>query len=245
MTRIFTRLVPTIVSKLIPQSSKFTNANLGTVFTSLRIHHLNRCVSATFPKIYRCPAVVIQSSISADREQWHAASGTAWWSYIAALAYGPLRTRTDCSPRGPVPDCRVDSEVLRHSYACTTDECGSACFFVLHNYLSLPWTFVTQCRTKTLDGLKITSSCDGFSLWHKLDRYESFSTPRDNSHGLMGWGFCLRLILLWRCFVTLFYALWFSFPIKLMKPASVSPHVAAKKVVASDSMLFMQLWRKF
>jgi len=80
------------------------------------------------------------------------------WSYtrIAALAYGPLRTRTECSPRGLGPDCWVDSEVLRHSYAfspCTDEECGSACFFVLHNHLSLPWTSLTQCRTKILEGL--------------------------------------------------------------------------------------------
>jgi len=51
MSRICTRPVPTIVSKLIPQSSKFTSANMGTVFTSVWIHHLDRCVSATFQKI--------------------------------------------------------------------------------------------------------------------------------------------------------------------------------------------------
>jgi len=51
MSRTYTRPVPTIVNKLLPQSSKFTNANLGTVFTSVRIHHLDRCVSATFLKI--------------------------------------------------------------------------------------------------------------------------------------------------------------------------------------------------
>ena len=110
------------------------------------------------------------------------------WSYIAALAYGPLRTRTECTPRGLGPDSRVDSEVPRHSYSsspCTEEECGTACFFVLHNHLSLPWTSVMQCRTKILEGLKITSSCDDFPLWHKRDRYESFSTPRDNSHGFV------------------------------------------------------------
>jgi hypothetical protein len=32
-----------------------------------------------------------------------------------------------------------------------------------------------------------------------------------------------------------------SFPIKVMKPASVSRHVAVKKVVAFDSILFMHL----
>jgi hypothetical protein len=170
------------------------------------------------------------------------------WSYITALAYGPLRTRRDHSPRGLGQDCRVDSDVLSHSYAsspCTDEECVSAYYFVLHNHLSLFWTSVTQCRTKILESLKITSRCDGFRLWHKLDRYDSFSTPRDNSHGLMGWGCCLRLILLWRYFVTLFYALRFSFAIKVMKPASVSRHVAVKKVVAFDSILLMQLWRKF
>jgi len=109
-------------------------------------------------------------------------------SYIAALAYGPLQTRTNCTPRGLGPYCRVDSEVLRQCYAsspCIDEECGTACFFVLHNHLSLPWTSVTQRRTKILEGLQITSSCDGFPLWHNLDRYESFSTPRDNFHGFV------------------------------------------------------------
>jgi hypothetical protein len=41
--------------------------------------------------------------------------------------------------------------------------------------------------------------------------------------------------------VVQFHALWFSFPIKAMKPDFVTPHVAVKKVVAFDSTLFQQL----
>jgi len=60
---------------------------------------------------------------------------------------------------------------------------------------------VTECVTKLLEHLKVTSSTDGIPLWHKLNHRASFSISKVSSHGLYG----LRA-LFWPIFLA--WCLW-------------------------------------
>jgi hypothetical protein len=68
------------------------------------------------------------------------------------------------------------------------------CAVVLQDNIFLPWTFVSKPKIQLLEHLKAMSSIDGFTLWQKLIKYESFSIPKDSSHGLKGSGYCFWLL---------------------------------------------------
>jgi hypothetical protein len=76
------------------------------------------------------------------------------------------------------------------------------CAVMLHDNIFLPWTFVSKPKIQLLEHLKAISSIDGFTLWQKLIKYESFSIPKDSSHGLKGKGIVFGFFSLAMLFIS-------------------------------------------
>jgi hypothetical protein len=114
---------------------------------------------------------------------------------------------------------------------------------MLQDYLLLPRTPFTNCTTKLLQHLKVTSSNDGFPLWQKPDQYGSFSTLKIQFLWLYGTKelFSIPPHQLQQCCMVLFYALLFFCKIKVMKPSFATCHDTVTKVATFKNTLFQQL----
>lgn len=71
-----------------------------------------------------------------------------WWEEFPAVLLNPLQTQANSA---------------------------EMCVVMLQDYILLPRTSFTNCTTKLLQHLKVTSSNDGFPLWQKSDQCGSFS----------------------------------------------------------------------
>jgi len=79
-------------------------------------------------------------------------------------------------------NCNVDRFKVTN-YSSESSLCTASCVYCALSCCRIP---VTECMTKLLEHLKVTSNTDGIHLWHKLNHGASFSISKVSSHGLYG-----------------------------------------------------------
>jgi hypothetical protein len=85
-------------------------SNLCTVFNSLQNPHPDECILATVLDVpgSTCGRIPFDQFVNNDTRL----PGLLHWSHSAVIGYDPLRIRTDGSPWGLGPDCRLDEETF-------------------------------------------------------------------------------------------------------------------------------------